>query len=1113
MNILTEELWEKFINSDTKKFNGVKFEQLIKIILNRGFNGKWEHTKASWDDAHDFYESSLSDRQKRWAECKMYRYSLSTHVFAKTLVLAVNKDINIIYIFSYSPLVKNAFIHLGSFAAKTGKKIHVFDDIKLEQLIFKHLTSKELKNTFPKLPECQIRTVKPIEIYSSFYNDITTSLSQFSEIENFENTNIVTNRKSLNVFELIIVSNEIENDIDIQIDFSCFFNENNDLLHHIGVINLINLLSTNNNSNSPYLYTKRLACGEVFNIRLYIVPTIAGEVEIPPIQVYCKQCKYTELKKIKIKVEEIDTPPYIGSLNLIESIANEADLRTRITTTVISGDSGVGKSRFSKEITRKLLERNFDVYIIEGKYFINKTFSEFIIELLTQLYKIPNPHLLFSKNDFCYNESYEDGYSSEEKTLIEICVNNRDLKYNEYKAQILEYVYSMFLKRKSALIVDDVQFLNDDSLSFLIDLFKLNNNPGRHLITYIFNTELLDIHSKHFSFYHNITCRKICKCIELKEFSQEETRLFIDSTLQIDDKQKFSYAQTYIYELIVRHIPQRPFYLSQFIELAKERKCISLKNGSFFVDNISRLHELLTCPPDKQIDILKERISNLTNEEKIALYIMGIFGNMDFLLFESLDLIEKKVIDNLIERKFLENDNGILVFYHLLTDNFVIQNDSILSKESKSEINNLLLSKKLLKQNYPLALFYISYNDELFEMALTQINYFSQTTLRNKKYAQAILTYIYQHNAIEPSKYIESIIKVAHIASQNNQRDFLNILKQLWNHLAYYKPTNDNEAEFLIEIIREIGSYLSVFNNFEESVQQLNIGIKRLDELQISNSVKTRLKSRLINRIGVAFKQERRLKEAADYTISGYNLAIASNSKVMECLSLIDLGYIYMGVADKNYLVIKYWEKVKNFSENYYDELHETDSDTAKACKHIQGLIFGIKGEYTTAIFLASELLNIALKEYSAYYELQARRAKIFFEYLAGEKNSLLEEQINDFIIVSTKYNILKFHVFAYHMLAIYYEDISKPELAKKCYIKILPKILDSKLGFNIKSLDIYLLYKDSQRFFIENCCLQEFPLSASHINLLEQIYSDITIYPIKENCLFSVGGKYLSIP
>ena len=220
-----------------------------------------------------------------------------------------------------------------------------------------------------------------------------------------------------------------------------------------------------------------------------------------------------------------------------------------------------------------------------------------------------------------------------------------------------------------------------------------------------------------------------------------------------------------------------------------------------------------------------------------------------------------------------------------------------------------------------------------------------------------------------------------------------------------------------------------------------------------------------------------------------------------------------MGVADKNDLVIKYWEKVKDFSENYYDELHETDSDTAKACKHIHGLILGIKGEYATAIFLASELLDIALKEYSAYYELQARRAKIFFEYLAGKKNSLLEEQINDLIIVSAKYNIPKFHVFAYHMLAIYYEDISKPELAKKCYLKILPKILDTKLGLNIKSLDIYLLYKDSQRFFIENCCLQDFPLATSHIKLLEQIYSDITIYPIKENCLFSVGGKYLSMP
>lgn len=220
-----------------------------------------------------------------------------------------------------------------------------------------------------------------------------------------------------------------------------------------------------------------------------------------------------------------------------------------------------------------------------------------------------------------------------------------------------------------------------------------------------------------------------------------------------------------------------------------------------------------------------------------------------------------------------------------------------------------------------------------------------------------------------------------------------------------------------------------------------------------------------------------------------------------------------MGIADKKNLVIKYWGKVKNFSENYYDELFEADSDTAMACKHIHGLILGIQGEYTTATFFASELLSIALKEYSAYYELQARRAMIFFEYLAGEKSSLLEEQINTLIIVSTKYNIFKFHIFAYHMLAIYYEDISKLELAKKSYTTILSRIFDTKHGFNIKSLDIYLLYRDSKRFFIENNCLEEYPLSISQRKLLEQIYSDCTIYPIKANCMFSVGGKYLNIP
>ena len=98
-------------------------------------------------------------------------------------------------------------------------------------------------------------------------------------------------------------------------------------------------------------------------------------------------------------------------------------------------------------------------------------------------------------------------------------------------------------------------------------------------------------------------------------------------------------------------------------------------------------------------------------------------------------------------------------------------------------------------------------------------------------------------------------------------------------------------------------------------------------------------------------------------------------------------------------------------------------------------------------------------------------------------------------------------------MLALYYEDTLRLTRAKQCYIKILPKIFNADLGLNIKSLDVYLLYKDSQRFFIENSCLQEFPLSKSQTTLLESIYSDTNIYPIKENCLFKTDNKYLSIP
>ena len=51
-------------------------------------------------------------------------------------------------------------------------------------------------------------------------------------------------------------------------------------------------------------------------------------------------------------------------------------------------------------------------------------------------------------------------------------------------------------------------------------------------------------------------------------------------------------------------------------------------------------------------------------------------------------------------------------------------------------------------------------------------------------------------------------------------------------------------------------------------------------------------------------------------------------------------------------------------------------------------------------------------------------------------------------------------------MLAIYYEDISKLELAKKSYTTILSRIFDTKHGFNIKSLDIYRKHSKKCTFY-----------------------------------------------
>jgi hypothetical protein len=87
---IPEEAWRHFLTevNGASRYDGLRFENLVRDLLDRFFSGNWSSTSRSWDGGRDFVDRSI-EGEEQWAECKMYRGALSLRVLSPTLVMAI----------------------------------------------------------------------------------------------------------------------------------------------------------------------------------------------------------------------------------------------------------------------------------------------------------------------------------------------------------------------------------------------------------------------------------------------------------------------------------------------------------------------------------------------------------------------------------------------------------------------------------------------------------------------------------------------------------------------------------------------------------------------------------------------------------------------------------------------------------------------------------------------------------------------------------------------------------------------------------------------------------------------------------------------------------------
>jgi hypothetical protein len=196
-----------------------------------------------------------------------------------------------------------------------------------------------------------------------------------------------------------LCSNEARKAIDLSLDLSEFALFSNEL----GVLNIKSLNLNRNNE-----YKLRLKPGQVHSLKIFLSPAVKI-AQIPSISLRYGKHR-SQLPPLSINITNLNRPSLVGSRmeNSLEDFHRKISTANNVITTVVSGKSGVGKSRFLEEAEIRLLRQNFTVIQIDGQSGQSRSFNSFAASLLSQIWRLPNPRLIKNEDEQFFSTVHKD---------------------------------------------------------------------------------------------------------------------------------------------------------------------------------------------------------------------------------------------------------------------------------------------------------------------------------------------------------------------------------------------------------------------------------------------------------------------------------------------------------------------------------------------------------------------------------------------------------------------------------------------------------------------------------------------------------------------------------
>ena len=1014
MKKLLSEYWNIFLDIDEngdEKGNGEEFECLVEYLLSAIYGKKWTRTKKSHDDNRDFWIHL--DEQHIWAECKNYKDTIAMNVLAPTLVMAQIYEVNEILFFSRSKINRSAKDKILAFGEKTKKTILFYDGKNLEDLIWCYrLQLPEKYSPLKFLDEKPSAALDNSFVHVYFFRNAISNIQNATEtFQNYENADTIYYNETF-ALTFCLMNSLQEDSVEVSIEFIDDGEDRFSFQYFYPTIVL-------ENKQWYHAYLKK-GEGRAISLNMRQI-RYKSKIHLPRFHILLlsaesgKRLEWCS-EDIYVKCNWVGTTRLIGAnyLNILDKTNEQLLQNPYLSSLILTGSSGTGKSRILTECQNIFLKNGYRIISLSGQDDFSS--HHFLKEIVSFLYEIPTSDVveLLEERLLPDNPNNADSkYTEAEKAislLKKIIRSNTEDTLQETLDIYADIIYEKLSKDKNVLIIDNVQYTGSAFQHFIEHYYYYAVNQqstNQSVLLLVFNLDYMTTACSEllYNILHSNT--KHLLSFQLKGFGEEGQGItFLQELTRTREDEYTEY-----FSEIIKKVSLKPYNLFQVTKYLEEMDIIKIspeKHG-YIVPNLDKYSILLEIS-NGITDVLKKRfqfISNWLSFDRL-LFICSVMYVFDSIDKHTQDIFQLKSdeLNYLCEKSILRRvHQDIYIFDHDIIRDFFNKEyqDHILDclvwlheNENAKKIKRYRIAYWLYKISILKSIdFILDVSEHLSSIHLSErmaslfynhlLNSFSELLEAQHyegiylKYIHQLCAYIRQYDGSEKAWYVSK-----------RMYDIIQAYypQAISEDIKYYRPF----IHFCCDIAVQIHFYEEEVLFIEDVLTACEsahpIGIENADELYVLQAI-------MYNRWYISYntqsyKQEiakRRsslMKKSREYV---EKITALKKKGLIEYLNNSDEGYNFYGYLKDRELLLDIWDRciidiptlVPEKTLNYYrkkvqyglinqDETIVTE-ETSKALKYLE------EGEYShepiifrTFFLMAEVMSNLQHSPKKTYY-------------------------------------------------------------------------------------------------------------------------------------------------